>query len=153
MESDVMNAEKYIKDLAAFCKDMFRATGSMFQQEHSHFISMVTAAGGPGASGGCFKYTKGIMEHRAIQNLKAVNGDMWFFRQRHQKFTIALGQFKEPCEEMVHRFAREITLGKQFDVVTCTLHAVYGEVLDEAFGDFGRFSSTRPRQRGTRKSR
>ncbi len=92
VESNVMNAEKYIKELAAGCKDMFRATGTIFEQEHVRFISMVTAVGGPGAGGGGPRYTKGIMEHKVIQNLKAVNGDMSLFRQRRQKFTTALGQ-------------------------------------------------------------
>ncbi len=34
VESDAMNAERHIKELAAVCKDMFRATGAMFEQEH-----------------------------------------------------------------------------------------------------------------------
>ncbi len=36
---------------------------------------------------------------------------------------------------MVHRFARDIDLGKELDVVMFTLQAGYGEVFYEASGD------------------
>jgi hypothetical protein len=56
-------------------------------------------------------FNKGIMEHRAIQNLRAVSGDKGLFRQWHQKFTTALGQVKVEYEEIVLKLAREIDLG------------------------------------------
>ncbi len=75
------------------------------------------------------------MEHRVIHNLKAVNEDKSLFKQWHQKFPAALGQFQEPYEEVVRRLARDIDLGNELDVVMSTLRAIYGETLNEASGD------------------
>ncbi len=57
------------------------------------------------------------MEHKLIQNLRAVSGDKGLFRQRHQDFTIAFGQAREGFEEIVHKLAREIDLGKDMETV------------------------------------
>ena len=49
------------------------AIGAMLEQEHLRFINMFAASGDCGSSAGKLKYPKGIMEHKVIQNLKAVN--------------------------------------------------------------------------------
>ena len=66
---------------------MFKATGAMFEQDHSRFISMITASWSGAPNGG--GYHKTVMENKVIQNLRAVNGDKSLFRQWHQKFTTA----------------------------------------------------------------
>ena len=134
VEHDAVNSEKYIRELSKVCGDMFRATGAMFEQEHLRFINMFTAAGS-GGNGGGYKYPKAIMEHKVIQNLRAVNGDKWLFRQRHQKFTTALGQIEGSHEEIVHRLVREIDLGKEMEKVVTGLRADYGDEFEKASGD------------------
>jgi hypothetical protein len=41
-------------------------------------------------------------------------------------------------EEIVHRMAREIDLGKEADAVLATLHSIHGDELWEAWADIGR---------------
>ncbi len=65
----------YVNELTNVCMEMFKSTGTMFEQEHLRFISMFVAAGSTGASGGSYKYPKGIVEHEVIQNLRGVSGD------------------------------------------------------------------------------
>ncbi len=90
-EVDAINIERYLRDLSKVCWDMFRATGAMSEQEHLRLISMITAAGqNGGGKGGTHGYSKGIMEHKVVQNLRAVKGDNSLSRQWHQKFTAAL---------------------------------------------------------------
>ncbi len=84
-----LSVEQYVKELSDACTEMFLATGSMFEQEHLRFITMVTAVWIGGAGGG--NYPRIIMENKVIQNLGAVSGDNSLFRQWRQKFTIALG--------------------------------------------------------------
>ena len=108
--------EKYLKELAVVTMDLTKACGRMFEQEHLRFISMITAAGSSqGASGGGFKYTKGIMEHRVIQNLKAVTGDKSLFRQWHRRFASALGQCDQVHEEIIQHLVKETDLGEDLD--------------------------------------
>ncbi len=64
-----------------------------------------------------------------------MDGDKSVFRQWHQKFTAALGQFREPYKEIVHRSARETDVGKELGVVMSTLHAVFREMVYEASGN------------------
>ncbi len=56
-------------------------------------INMVSAihVGVSHGSGGGVRFTRGILEPKAIQNLRAASGDKGLFRQWHQKFTNALG--------------------------------------------------------------
>ncbi len=75
------------------------------------------------------------MEHRVMTNLKALSGDRGLFRQWHQKFTTALGQYNARYEEIVHYMAREIDLGKDLGAVSKKLGEVYGEMYAEASGD------------------
>ncbi len=42
---DQMNIEKYVKELADVCREMFMASGSMFEQEHLCFINLFAATG------------------------------------------------------------------------------------------------------------
>ena len=92
VETDQLIIEKYVKELMNVCKEMFMASGSMFEQEHLRFINMFAATGGGGyGGGGGHKFPKGIMEHGVVQYLRAASGDKSFFRQWHQKFTTALG--------------------------------------------------------------
>ncbi len=86
VEADAINVEKYVKELSKVCWDMFRATGAMFEQEHLRFINIFAATGGGGSEGGATKFTRGLMEHKVITNLRCVNGDKSLFRQWHQRF-------------------------------------------------------------------
>ena len=138
VETDSLNIESYVKELAAMVIKITKSMGRMFEHEPLRFMSMYTASGGGKSGGGHEKYNKGIMEHRVIQNLKNVNGDKSLFRQWHQKFTTAIGQFKPVYEEMVHKMARELDLGKEVDGVLSALYTVYGDVLWEASADIWR---------------
>ncbi len=60
--------EKYVKELTNVCREMFKATGAMYEQEHLRFIKMFVAAGSGGPEGVHHKSSKGIMEHRVIQS-------------------------------------------------------------------------------------
>ena len=81
MMDRAMAAEKHIKELTDVVKEMFMASGSMFEQEHLRFINMFAATGGGGyGGGGGHKFPKAIMEHKVIQYLRAVNGDKSLFR-------------------------------------------------------------------------
>ncbi len=76
VESDQFDIEKYVKELANVCEDMLRATCAMFEQEHFCFINMFVVTGtAGGAGGGRVKLANGVMQHSAIQNLKAASGD------------------------------------------------------------------------------
>ncbi len=137
VESDSLNTEGYVKELESMVIKVTKSIGRMFEQEPLRFMAMHTAASG-GMSGGHKTYNKGVMEHRVIQNLKNVNGDKSLFRQWHQKFTTAIGQYKGVYEEMVHKMARELDLGKEVDVVLSALYSTYGDVLWEASADIWR---------------
>ncbi len=73
-----------------------------------------------------------------IHKLKAVNGDKSLFRQWRHMFTTPLQQFKELYEEIAHKMAREVDLGKEVDAVISMLYSVYGEELREASADVWR---------------
>ncbi len=94
---DRSNLKKYVKELSDVCTDMFRTTGSVFEQECLRFINMVTAVGSGGAGGGSSKYPRGIMENNVINSLRAVNGDKSQSKQWHQKFTTALRRASCRC--------------------------------------------------------
>ena len=100
VETDQLNIEKYVKELTNVCQEMFMSVGSMFQQEHLRFFSLLAVTGGGGHGGGA-RFPKAIMEHKVIQYLRAVNGDKSLFRQWHQKFTTALGQVSGGHEEII----------------------------------------------------
>ncbi len=68
--------EKYVKELSVVTMDLTKACGRMFEQEHLRFISMFSATRSSGGGGGGFH--KGVMEHKVITNLRAVNGDKSF---------------------------------------------------------------------------
>ncbi len=70
-----------------------------------------------------------------IQNLTAVNGDKGLFRHWHQKFTTALGQVKTEYEEIVHKLAQEIDMGRDMETVLTTLGREYGAIFGEASQD------------------
>ena len=106
-----LNTERYVKELTDVVREMFLASGSMFQQEHLRFINMFAAAGSGGKGGG-YKYGKTIMEHKIIQYFRAVNGEKPLFRQWHQNFTSALGQVTGMHEEIVQPMVKGIDLGK-----------------------------------------
>ncbi len=72
---------------------MFEAVGRMFAQYNLRCIAMTPAAH-QGTNLGGEKYVKGIMEHKVIEDLNAVNGGRTIFRHWHQKFTTALCQMK-----------------------------------------------------------
>ena len=112
--SDQLNIEKCVKELTDVTREMFMASGSMFEQEHLRFINLFAATGGGGHGGGV-RFPKAIMEHKVIQCLRAVNGDKSLFRQWHQKFTTALGQVSSGHEEIVQRMVKEIDLGSDLE--------------------------------------
>ena len=66
---DQLNTEKYVKELTDVCREMFMASGSMFEQEHLRFINLFAATGGVGHGGGG-KFPKAIMDHKVIQYLR-----------------------------------------------------------------------------------
>ncbi len=103
-----MNVEKYVKLLSDVCMEMFRATGSMFEQNYLRSINMFAATGGSGPGGVSHRFPKGIMEHKVIQNLRAVSGDKSLLRQWLRKFIIALGQVGGSHEEIVRRLVTEM---------------------------------------------
>jgi hypothetical protein len=135
VEADGINVEQYVKEIAVTVMELTKATGRMFEQEHLRFINMATSINPRTFGGGSSGVTRGIMEHKVIQNLKAVNGDKGLFRQWHQKFTTALGQVNGMYEEMVHRMAREIDLGKDMAGIMGLLRDEYQEYFKEASGD------------------
>ena len=120
VEADQLNIEKYVKELTDAVQEMFISRGSMFVQEALRTEAAISRsrASGYGVGGGDKWIQKGIMEHRVMTNLKAVNGEKGFFRQWHQKFTTALGQYNPRYEEIVHYMTREIDLGKDLGAVS-----------------------------------
>ena len=54
------------------------------------------------------------------------------FRQWQQKFTTALGQVRAEYEEIVHKLAREIDLGREMENILTMLGREYGGVFVEA---------------------
>ncbi len=100
-------------------------------------INMVSAihVGGFGGSGGIIRFTRGALEHKVIQNQRAASGDKGLFRQWHQKFTTALAQVMEEYEEIVHKLAREIHLGKDIETSLGALGRERGATLGEASQD------------------
>ncbi len=81
IEADSINVEKYVMEIATLLSDLTKAIGKMFEEEHLRMINMVTSmhTGGLGGAGGP-RLTGGIIEHKAIQNLRAVNRDQGLFR-------------------------------------------------------------------------
>ena len=66
-----------------------------------------------------------LMENEVIQNLRAVSGDKSLFRQWHQKFTTAFGQFGGVHEEIVHRLVKESDLGREMEKAVTGLRGGY----------------------------
>jgi hypothetical protein len=134
VEQDTVNSERYIKELSKVCRVMFRVFGAVFEQEHLRFINMFAATGTGGATAGNFKYTKGIMEHKIIQKLRAASGDKSLFKHWHQKFTAALGQVGGSHEKIAHRLVKEIDLGNEMEKVATGLRADCGDDFEKASG-------------------
>ncbi len=44
VENDQLDIDKYVKELTSVCREMFKATGTMFEQDHLRFISTTTAS-------------------------------------------------------------------------------------------------------------
>ncbi len=65
VESDLLNMEKYLKEIASLLADADQATGKIFEEEHMRMINMVTSVH-PGGVGGGNRVPKGIMEHKVI---------------------------------------------------------------------------------------
>jgi hypothetical protein len=72
VETDSINVKQYVKEIAALVADLAKATGRMFEQEPMRMIIMVTSIHLGGVGGGS-RFTTGLMEHRVIQNLRAVS--------------------------------------------------------------------------------
>ncbi len=89
--ADQLNVEKYVKELTDLVREMFMASGSMFEQEQLRFINMFTATGGGGHGGEVLSFPKPLMDHKVIQYLRAVNGDKSLFRQWHQQIHHCIG--------------------------------------------------------------
>ncbi len=73
-EGDSLNTKRCMKELSIIMTKIIKAAGRMCEQESLRFMSMYVAVGN-GVQGARDRFKKGIMESRAIQNLKAVNGD------------------------------------------------------------------------------
>jgi hypothetical protein len=135
VEQDSINVEKYLKETAATVRHAISAIGRMFEQEPARVMSVISASGGGGGGLRPEKHSRGVMEHRVIQGLRAVNGDKALFRQWHQKFVTAMGQVKEVYEEIIHNMVKEIDLGKDLESTLKKLAEVYGEVWFDVSGD------------------
>ncbi len=68
--ADQLNIEKHVKELTDVVREMFMASGSMFEQEHLRFINLFAATGGGGHGGGV-RFPKAVMEHKIIQYLRS----------------------------------------------------------------------------------
>ena len=101
VEADSINVEKYVKEQSVVTMDLTKACGRMFEQEHLRFIAMFSATRNNGGGGGGFH--RGVMEHKVIMNLRAVNGDKSIFRRWHQNSATFLGQIGGALEERVRR--------------------------------------------------
>ena len=103
VENDQLNIKKYVKEIAAVMADLTKATGRLFEQEHMRMIIIVSAInpGGFAGRGGNGVTKRGIMEHKVITNLWRVNVDKSLFRQWHQRFITAVGQYGQVHEEIV----------------------------------------------------
>ena len=115
VEEDSINVEKYVKELATAVREVTTAVGRMFEQEPWRITALITASGGGGGGPRQERRARGVMEHRVIQGLRAVNGDKTLFRQWRQKFVTAMGQVKEVYEEMIHNMVKDIDLGKDLE--------------------------------------
>ena len=135
VEQDSINVEKYQKETATTVRHAISAIGRMFEQEPARVMSVISASGGGGGGLRPEKHSRGVMEHRVIQGLRAVNGDKALFRQWHQKFVTAMGQVKEVYEEIIHNMVKEIDLGKDLEGTLRKLAEVYGEVWFDVSGD------------------
>ncbi len=113
MEADSINVEKYFKEIAALVADLTMATGRIFEQEPMWMINIVTSIHPSGVGGGN-RSPRGIMEHKVIQNLRAVSGDKGLVRPWHQKFTTALGQVKTEYEGLLADSPGRSTLGERW---------------------------------------
>ncbi len=63
-ENDQLNIEKYVKELTSVSREMFNATGAMFEQERLRLISIITASRSGGPNGGGLHKT--VMEHKVL---------------------------------------------------------------------------------------
>ncbi len=64
VENEQLNIENFVTELTSVCREMFKAAGAMFEQEHLCFISMVMPSRSSGPNGGGFHKT--IMERKVI---------------------------------------------------------------------------------------
>ncbi len=98
---------------------------------------MVTAihSGSSGGKGGIRITSRGIMEHKVINNLRMVNGDKFLFRELHQKFIIALGQVEDSHDEIIQHLVKETHFGKELDKFVAELRATYEAEVARVSGD------------------
>ncbi len=73
---DSLHVENYDHDTMTVIQEVFIATGRMFEQEHLRMVAMITASNFGAVDDGGVKYNKGIMEHRVVQGLNTVSGDI-----------------------------------------------------------------------------
>ena len=85
VESDGINVERYVREIALTLRDVIAATGRMFEREPWRVTALISASGHGGAGPRSERQVRSVMGHRVIQSLKAVNGDKTLFRQWHQK--------------------------------------------------------------------
>ncbi len=70
--------EKYVKELAVVTIDLAKACGIMFELEHLRIIAMFSATRTSVAGGGG-GFHRGVMEHKVIMKLRAINGGKSLF--------------------------------------------------------------------------
>ena len=87
---------------------------------------MAINPGGSGGRGGNGVTKRGIMEHKVITNLRCVSHDKSLFRQWHQRFITALGQYDHVHEEIAQHLVKETDLGKELDKAVGELRPPYG---------------------------
>ena len=105
-ELDLCSAE-----MARVMRALIHAIGGMFQDETMRTAVQIAASGG-GRTSGATGSGEGIMEHKVVANLKAVNGDKTCLRQWRLKFATPLGQVKQEYEWMVNNVTTEIDLSR-----------------------------------------
>ncbi len=83
------------------CIELFCATGATIKQQHLRFINMFAATGGSGPGGVSHRFPKGIMEHKVIQNPRAVNADKSLFSTEMEKVVTALnGEYGDEFDKV-----------------------------------------------------
>ncbi len=78
-----------------------------------------------------YRFNKGIMQHKVINNLRCVSGDKSLFGQWHQRFVTALGQ----CDQVHEEIVQHLDVGKDLDRGVEELKTMHGGDFTCVSGD------------------